>query len=313
MTDRPDQPEQPSGSEPGYPPIPEPRRTDHTGAIQLGIVALRPLHLPDFVSGMVGALRRNAGALLGVSLAVSLGAELLRRLLLTLFVGEVPKLDSFTGKQVEWDDLSPYVADLAITTATLGLFTLLLVAVVNVVVPRAVFGHTTSARHALGEAAPALGRLIATALVVVAIMACLTAVAVLPVAAAGSGGVLIAIPALVAMVYLSIAFTFARAIVVVEGLGPAAALDRSRKLVHAVGWWRLAGITTLVGVVLALITLVITTLFARISGDSVIGEILAVVLAGTFTGAASLTVESLLYVDYRARTEGIDGLWLKAG
>ncbi|GAA3006170.1 hypothetical protein [Actinokineospora diospyrosa] len=307
MTDRPDQPE------PQHPSIPEPRRTDHTGAIQLGIVALRPLHLPDFVGGMFGALRRNAGALLGVSFGVSLAAELLRRLLLTLFVGDLPPLDTLSGKQLVWADFSPYLADLVITAATLGLFTLLLVAVVNVVVPRAVFGHTTSARHALGEAGPTLGRLIATAALLVVIFTALIAVAVLPVAAAGAGGILISIPALVGLVYLSIAFTFARAIAVVEGLGPSAALDRSRKLVHAVGWWRLAGITALVGFVLGLITVVVNTLFARISGDSVIGEILAVVLAGTFTGAVSLTIESLLYVDYRARSEGIDGLWLKAG
>ncbi|RLK55576.1 hypothetical protein [Actinokineospora cianjurensis] len=314
MTDRPDQPEQPSGPEPTPPPVhPSRSRTDHTGAIQLGIVPLRPLSLPDFVGGTVSALRRNAGALLGVALAVAVGAELLRLLLSTLFIGDVPTTEVVTGTAIDWDVAGPILGDLGIGLATNAVLGLVLAAVVNVVIPRAVFGHTTGIRQALRESAPHLGRLLVTMLVVVVILGGIAAVAVLAMAAAGGAGVLIALPLLVAIIYLSIAFSFARALIVVEGLGPAAALDRSRHLVRAGGWWRLAGITVLLNLVLGMFGLVITTLFDRVSNASALGEILAVIIMGSISGVVIIIFECLLYIDYRARAEGIEGLWLKAG
>ncbi|SER56053.1 hypothetical protein [Actinokineospora terrae] len=314
MTDRPDQPEQPSGPEPTPPPVhPSRSRTDHTGAIQLGIVPLRPLSLPDFVGGTVSALRRNAGALLGVSLAVALGAELLRLLLSTLFIGDIPTAAVVTGTAIDWDVAGRILGDLAIGLAATAVLGLVLAAAVNIVIPRAVFGHATGVRQALRESVPHLGRLLATTLIMVVILGGLGSIAVLAMVAAGGAGILIALPLLVGIIYLSIAFTFARSLVVVEGLGPAAALDRSRHLVRAGGWWRVAGITTLLNVVLGIFGLVITTLFDRVSNSSSLGGTLAIILAGSLTGVVVIIFECLLYIDYRARTEGIEGLWLKAG
>ncbi|GLW94468.1 hypothetical protein [Actinokineospora globicatena] len=313
MTDRPDQPEQPSGPEPT--PAPQAStRTDHTGAIQLGIVPLRPLTLPDFVSGTVGALRRNARALLGVSLLVAVSGELLRLLVSTLVLGEVPVLEEFKpGATVDWDALYPYATDLAISMVSILLLSIPLTAVVNVVVPRAVFGHTTSARHALREALPHLGRLALVTLVTVLIYGGLIALAVLVLTAGGGAGALIALPLLVGALYLAVAFTFVGSVVVVEGLGPIAALDRSRTLVHTTGWWRLAGFSVLLNVVLGLFGMVVTALFTRLSGASLLGDTLAVILTGTLTGVITMVFQCLWYVDYRARAEGIEGLWVKAG
>ncbi|MDQ3405518.1 MAG: hypothetical protein M3548_19355, partial [Actinomycetota bacterium] len=218
-------------------PETEPRAARPVEALQLGIVALRPLTLPDFVSGTAQALRRNAGALLGVGFAVAVAAELLTWLVVTLTVGEVPAQSTVAADAQDWATIRPYLIAMSIRVAVVALLGLLLVAVVNVVVPRAVFGHTTGARAAVGQAASALPRLLGVMLLMFAFFAAPILVGVLALLA-GPLGVLVFLPVLVGVVYLAIAFGFGYSVAVVEGAGGAVALERSRKLVHAVGWWR---------------------------------------------------------------------------
>ncbi|MGQ0841829.1 hypothetical protein [Actinokineospora sp.] len=291
---------------------PAPR--ERTGeAIQLGIVALRPLTLPDFVSGTVQALRRNAAALLVVGFAVAVAAESLRWLLTTLFVGPLPTKAQIETGLLTWDELRPMLADYGIRSGVAMLFAVLVAAVVNVVVPRAVFGHTTGLRAALGAALPAVPKLLGLLLAEVVIIGGLASVGVLALAA-GPVGILLLLPALAGVVYLSMAFAFSASVVVVEDSTVIEALRRSRLLVHTGGgWWRVFGISVLTTVIFGLLALVVSTLFARISGDSLVGAALAAILVGTVLVPANVVIQSLLYVDHRSRREGIDGLWRVAG
>ncbi|SDC66819.1 hypothetical protein [Actinokineospora iranica] len=287
---------------------------DAPEALQLGIVPLRPLALPDLVAGMAQGLRRNAAALIGVGFAVITATELLRWFVSTLVFGDVPDARAITDRpRLDWAEVRPLLADAALHAVIAALLGLLLVAVVNVVVPRAVFGHTTGARAALGAALPALPRLLLLALLTAVVFGAIAAVAVFAVFAGGSAGLLLALPAVAAMFYLVIAFTFAQSIVVVEGGNPVAALERSRRLVAAVGWWRVLGILLLAGVVFGLLGMIVSAVFGRISGGGALAEALAAVLSGTLISPATLVLQSLLYVDHRSRVEGIEGLWRKAG
>ncbi|GLZ41433.1 hypothetical protein [Actinokineospora sp. NBRC 105648] len=283
-------------------------------ALQLGIVPLRPLTLTDIVGGAAQALRRNAPALLGIAAVVLVVGELLHRLLTALFIGPVPDPDTIVaGRRPDWALLRPILYDALLELAILAVLGLVITSVVNVVVPRAVFGHTTPPRAALAEAAPALPRLFATTVLTLVVYTLVILIAIMPVLVGGAAGVLLMLPALAGLVYLAIAFVFAPSVVVVEGVGPAAALDRSRKLVHAVGWWRVLGILALAQIALGLLALIISTLFDRISGGSLLAQSLAIVIGGILSSPAYAVVQSLLYIDHRARSEGIEGIWRKAG
>ncbi|WP_026425296.1 hypothetical protein [Actinokineospora inagensis] len=299
--------------QPALPDRPAPT-TDSTGAIQLGIVPLRPLTLPDLVSGTFQALRRNAGPLVWLALGLTAVAELVNELLQAVFIGSVPDLGALNQQRtLSADELVRYGGSLLITTLTFGAFGILLVAVANVVVPRAVFGHTTGTREAVRLALPALWRLLGVDLLVVLITALIAALALGLILVVGPVGALAALPLAAVLIHLSVAFSLAPSAAVVEGIGPADALVRSRDLVRAVGWWRLLGFTLLVGVVLAIVTAIVDALFGRISGHSVAGDMLSVAVGYALTVPVGNTMTSLFYVDYRARAEGIEGLWRKAG
>jgi hypothetical protein len=279
-------------------------------ALQLGIVPLRPLTLSDLIGGAVQALRRNAAALIGTGLIVAVVGELFGIGVTVLATGSMAPDPpaAFTS----WSDIQPYLTSAGIAAVVMLMANIVLTGVGNVVVSKAVFGHTTGLGAAMRAVAPKLlplfGVLVLTWLMFVGLGAIgVTAMLASPV------GILVMLGALVGIMYLSIALAFSSSVVVVEGLGVLAALQRSRTLVHAVGWWRVFGITLLVGVVGMLMGAIVGSVFGLVSGGSSVGVTLGTIVVSTVYGPASVVLNSLLYVDHRCRSEGVEGLWREAG
>ncbi len=94
-----------------------------------------------------------------------------------------------------------------------------------------------------------------------------------------------------AAIYFSVRWAFVCQVVLLEGLGPIAALSRSSALVKG-NWWRVLGIMLVVGIIAAVISSILGTI-PRVG--SIIGGILSTPVA--ITGA------TLLYYDLRVRKE----------
>ncbi|WP_436501201.1 hypothetical protein [Actinokineospora sp. HUAS TT18] len=274
-------------------------------ALRLGIIPLRPLTLSDLLTGTVEALRRNASALFGAAAAVAIVAEVVTALVTVLALGGIP-----TAPQVvtSFSDMRQFFVAAAIAGLVSGMFGVIVVGVVNVVVPRAVFGHTTGLRAALRAVASRLPRLLGVFVLVTGMIVAIGAIGV-GATIADPIGVLVFIGAMVAITYAAIALSFASSVVVVEGLDVLSALRRSRALVHAVGWWRVFGIMLLAGAAVGLAGLLLSSLFDALSGGSAVATALATVVAGAVFAPVTTVLQSLLYVDHRCRSEGIEGLW----
>ncbi|MFC7616891.1 hypothetical protein ACFQV2_29010 [Actinokineospora soli] len=114
--------------------------------LRLGIVPLRPLTVAELVGGALDAVRRNPGALLGVGFGVAVLAEVASWLAVLVVFGGRPAPADLSG------DIGHVLASygaVLLRTAVVGVVGVVLAAAVNTAVPRAVFGHTTSARAAL--------------------------------------------------------------------------------------------------------------------------------------------------------------------
>ncbi|SDI88027.1 hypothetical protein SAMN05192558_102489 [Actinokineospora alba] len=279
-------------------------------ALRLGIVPLRPLGLPDLVGGTVQALRRNPRALFGGGLLVAVIAELVTVAVTVLVVGGLPAAP--TTEIPTFAELRPFLIATMIALLVVEVMALVLVGVVNVVVPRAVFGHVTGLRAALTAMLPKLPRLLGILAAIGAMMIGIAVIAVGAIVLGGEAGVLLAFPAVVAVVYLSMAFSFAASVAVVEDQGVIESLRRSRTLVHAVGWWRVFGILLLAGLATGIVAAIVGALFETVSGGSSLGTSLATVLTSAVFAPATTVLTTLLYVDHRCRSEGIEGLWREA-
>jgi hypothetical protein len=282
--------------------------------LRLGIVPLRPLNVPDLLRGALDAVRRHPGALLGIGFAVAVVGELAARLaVLVAFGGDPAGLD-LTGHP--GSAFPPFAASL-LRTAVFGLVGIVLAAVVNTVVPRAVFGHTTRASAALRAGSPSMPALLGVAVLtglLVGAAAGLAALGSLAVAISPLGLVL-ALPPLGLMLYLSVVLLLAPPVAVVERLGPVAALRRSRELVHdgAGGWWRVFGVALIASLVGMAIKVAVYSVFDAISGGTAFADTLGAILVATLVTPWTLALHALLYVDARYRVEGSEGLWRAAG
>ncbi|HVK25647.1 MAG TPA: hypothetical protein VM677_30175 [Actinokineospora sp.] len=274
-------------------------------ALRLGIVPLRPLGLSDLLNGTVEALRRNASALFGTALLVAVTAELVSALVTVLALGGIPQAPTVINS---FGDARAFLIATAIAALVTGVVGVVLTGVVNVVVPRAVFGHTTGLGAALRAVAPRLPSLLGVFLLVTVLIGGVGAIGV-GAAIADPLGVLVFLAAMVGVLYAAIALSFAASVVVVEGKDVLTALRRSRVLVHAVGWWRVFGITILAGAVVGLAGILLSTVFDAVSGGSTVGVGLATIVAGAAFGPVTVVLQTLLYVDHRCRSEGIEGLW----
>ena len=112
----------------------------------------------------------------------------------------------------------------------------------------------------------------------------------------GIGFILLIIPGVIFLVFLSVAIPA----FVIEKLGVTTAMSRSWNLVRNY-WWHTLGVIAVTFV----ITWLIGTVLGAIGGSSLIGIWLTSAIAQTLTAPFMALVLVLLYVDLRARHEGL--------
>ncbi|WP_235563951.1 hypothetical protein [Arthrobacter sp. Soil763] len=296
---------------------------------------LRPLLFGEIVDGAFQAVRRNPAAMLGAGvIAQALGS---------VTTAVVRSGVVSTGPLGPWlESLAPADAvSLGLGVAGAAMLLSLLAILLSVVmqgfmavpVARSLLNRPTGFRQMWTLARSRTGALLALAVVLVlgAVAAVALAVAA-TVAVVGlldrSAGVLLVIlfPLLaVVLLWLAIRFQAAPSAIAVEELGAFAGLRRSWHLTGG-HWWRIFGITLVVGLLVGVITQVILipvnllgqglggTVFAQ-GGDAgdqavnaavvVLGTVVAALVAAVGFAFQTSTV-ALVYLDLRMRKDGLD-------
>ncbi|GAA2286439.1 hypothetical protein GCM10010149_35710 [Nonomuraea roseoviolacea subsp. roseoviolacea] len=329
----PPHPQQPPGA-PGYAPgygygIPQAPRP--------GIIPLRPLRLGDILDGAIKLVRSNPKAVLGLSAVAALLASLPVAVGQAFVLGSMRSTlrDPYADPYAASDPTGVYGTFAAqyggalVSMAVSFVVVTVLTGVLTRILGRAVFGGSITA----GEAwrltrgrLPALfgmvGLLVAVLLVpLVAFAAILVA---LYATGSVSGGPLAAILLVMVLLYLPYLvffrtkFGLAAPAVVLEGMGPVAALRRSWQLVSG-DFWRVFGIMLLtsliVGVVASILQVPFTFVgtFLGLLGDgagAAIGATVLITIGGTVGAMISYPIEAgvsgLLYADRRMRSEAFD-------
>jgi hypothetical protein len=187
-------------------------------------------------------------------------------------------------------------------------------------------GLGETARAARGRILPALGVLLLIGLAAVVAFGVLVGLVVATWVGSGDGDgggaglvtFLAFVAGVVLLVFFSVRWGFAMAIVVLERAGPIRAVRRSWTLTRRRGFWRIFGIRLLTWIVTGIAGYVITAplvfLIPALASESLASTawLLPVLQAGTVLVQSVLTtpfssgVDSLLYVDQRIRYEGLD-------
>ncbi|BDD83339.1 membrane protein [Tsukamurella pulmonis] len=326
---------QPGYTQPGYAQSGYGQPTPGWGPpdVKVGTVPLRPLGLGEVYGGAVAAIRANPGVMVGFTAA----AVVIMQVLTVL--AQIPLTRIATGGDADSDEgvgelLAAMGASFGVSIiAAIG--SLLLTAVLTVAAARSVLGDRTSSGQALRAVGPRLLPLIGLALLqalIILVPTLLVGVLVFAVAmAAGSGGPVVAVLVglllfLVLVVgYLAVvpAFALSNTTVVLERVGPIAALRRGFDLQRP-GFWRVLGILLLSSLIVGVITIIVSIPFA-VGGmiiddgadtDNLAGATLAslaIVSIGTtisqiITAPFMAGVQALLYVDQRMRNEQFDAV-----
>lgn len=310
----------------GYAPPPKP-----------GVVPLRPLGIGDLLDGSFQAIRRNAGATLGLSVIVQLFVGVVTALVtLPLFsvIGDPSVLE---GADPDFGALAGSLATLiggSLLAALVSLFLLVIVqGAVTVPVLRAVLNRKTRFGEALRILRPSIGRLLLVALLylgigLAALLICggtITLVALNSSAgAAFTTAAIVLVLAIGAAVWLGVRITFTAHAVVAEDLTVRRALARSFTLVKS-SWWRCLGILLLTGIIVGVVTSLITSPLSMAGGmiggfmspedpgalmDFLVKfSFITTILTALATGlgfAYQCAVTTLLYTDLRIRRDGFD-------
>ena len=296
---------------------------------QPGIIPLRPLTLGDIFTGALHTIRRNPEATIGMALMV-LAIFMVPSLLLSL------GLTRAASVAVE-DQL---VLSTGIQSLLQLLASTMLAGMIIFVVSEAVLGDKASLaqtwQNVRGRVPALIGNILLFTLIVVAVTiaaALVLGALVVGVGQSGSEGLMIALvivgvlALLLGVLWLTIRFSLAPAPVVLEKLGPAAALGRSWRLTSGKQVWRVLGITLLAGILTSIIASMVQ--FPLLLGMEVafgglgintapsapalmIGNHLIALLVDALVIPFSAGVTALLYLDQRIRREGLDVSLLRA-
>lgn len=310
----------------GYAPPPKP-----------GVVPLRPLGIGDLLDGAFQAIRRNAGATLGLSVIVQLFVGVATALVTLPLFSVVGTPSVLEGADPDFGALAGSLATLvggSLLAALVSAFLLVIVqGAVTIPVLRAVLNRRTRFGQALRILRPSIGRLLLVALIylgagLAALLACAGIVTVVALNA-GSGpafttAAIVLVVAVPTAVWISVRITFTAHAVVAEQLGVRRALARSFTLVKS-SWWRCFGILLLTGIIVGVVTSLITSPLSMAGG--MIGGFMApedpgalvdflvkfsfittilTALASGLGFAYQCAVTTLLYTDLRIRRDGFD-------
>ena len=309
-----------------------------------GIIPLRPLSIGDLMSGSFAAIRQNPKILFGFTMAVMAVMALIT--MVTAFLPTA--LGSVTSSRDPQASLSG-TEDLAVllltNLASQGVQMLTTVAGTTIImgilasaVSQMMIGNKVTLSQAWAMTQPRLGALIGTVLLlgIVSSIPLLISLVLFLVAfyfALTSESsqwlallcLLILIPGFVGSYFLSIKFTFASVVTVLEEIGPVAALKRSWSLIKDY-FWSTLGRIILVSLVAGFIAGFIggfigvfggIALFSTADNDTG-SMIVAAVMAGLTTLASGVvmpltaTYETLMYADLRIRKENFAAVLLQA-
>ncbi len=291
-------------------PAPAPTSTPGTFTFRPGVVTLRPLSLPDLLDGSVRTMRRRPGVFLGAGAAVVALSTLLRTL-----------IDAGIGITLIDADGSPTLT-MSPSLAVLPIVGALLAGLLALPTGQAVLGDRAEGGGWLRPLRARAGPLAAY----VALVACACAIPAGLVWAGLGGRAARPVDVAAALIALGVVVEFARipfvaapAAIVLERAGVRTAVRRSWALVRG-SYLRALGVS-LVGRLLTLLVqaaLVVPLLIAGAALGALTGahaqsaaEAGAVaalygMLSACLTLPYEATLRNLLYVDLRARSEGLD-------
>lgn len=287
-------------------------------------VPFRPMSISELLDGVIAGIRRRPRAVLGMSAAVASVIQVAGSVAAYFFVGDEAR-DEVTPDVL----LSSFGAQATLNGLLLvlsGFGILLLAGLLAPLLGRELVGMPVPPRRAMRDARPVLGRLAATAAIVMgaALLAFVLPVAPFVVlAAVGAHPAVVAAAAVLGfsvgfalMVWFYVLFVQAVPAVVLERRTVVGALQRARALTKG-RWWRLCGalmLTLLVTVFMGLFALripflVVQMMFFGDGGDAVAA--LAIDTAGRIVAWSVVLpfdagVIAMLYMDQRMRREGFD-------
>lgn len=302
---------------------PEPVRTDWSPPTgEPGIIQPHPLSFGDILGGVFRAVRYAPGTMFGLTVILTLAAQLLG-MGVGYLVGQELGVSLLPGTEEDGGDLSILtwsgLAGMAATT----LAELVIGIGLSWATFQAINAHRVSpleAARRIGSRLWAMLALYALPLLVWGALGVGLAIGLAPLTGSGSSWVLpaIAIPlgiaALVVTVMLSIRLLLAPSIIAIEGRGPIAAITRSWFLTKG-SFWRIFGTYAAISVLISMATSVISTVFMFV------GTLITVANAGvgatvlmsssTITSAVfslplTTALATLIYVDARMRREAYD-------
>lgn len=291
----------------GYPMAPKP-----------GIIPLRPLSLGEIYDGAFRAMRANPKVMFGLTFFVVLAVTVIQTGGLWLLG------DSTTSS------LTSVVGGVGSLVGTLfsSIATTLLSGILIVAVSRAVLGRKISISEAWRQCGGQVWRLIGLTLLVSLIVAgaaialVLILVGVILNTSGGGGGaialfVIFLIAAIVAAFYFQIRTMFATPVLMLERVGVTTALKRGWRLSRG-RFWRTFGIyilaTLMVGLISSVISVPLTLIGLTVGLSDASNFIMSTMLMSAITSLITSIITtpfmagvvSLLYIDARMRSEGLD-------
>ncbi|WP_371097403.1 glycerophosphoryl diester phosphodiesterase membrane domain-containing protein [Streptomyces sanglieri] len=303
-------------------------------AAKPGVIPLRPLGVGEILDGAVSTMRAHWRTVLGITLAVSVVAQVASILVDRFLLPEPPRVDpNATGsevlRQATDSAQSAVISGLPSLLITM-IATLITTSVLTVVISRSVLGRPVTLSDAWAEARPRLPQLLGLTLLLALISAAVLAVGLLPGmligSTAGAGLALLGfMAAFCVVIWLMVRFCLASPALMLERQSITISMRRSAKLVRG-AWWRTFGILALTGLLTLVVAVVVTIPFGVIAvivdGDGInsaltdgstsfgwpflivsgIGE----VIISTITYPLSAGVMALLYIDQRIRREALD-------
>ncbi|WP_312347712.1 glycerophosphoryl diester phosphodiesterase membrane domain-containing protein, partial [Actinomyces sp.] len=334
-TGGPNQPGQPG--QPGQPDQPgqfPPYAASWAPSPQPGVIPLRPLQLGDLFDGTFRAIRSNPAVMFGFSVALLAVLSLISAGIQAAFSSSFYSIIDDPQAALE-DDLTNTASGLAsLLVSNLGtsvltmLATAILSGILALTVSDAVLGRVTALGDAWSRVRPRLWPLIGTSVLmaliqtvaVVVVMALFAIPLIIAFSSNSDPGAVTVLPlllgipvALAVMLFLTVRLLFAPMTVVLEDLGPVAALKRSWALSRG-GFWRICGRLLLIGLITAVASGIVGgavgilgSLFIFITSPAV-GVAVTAFLTGTASGLVvpiAAAFETLMYVDERMRRENL--------
>lgn len=274
-----------------------------------GVIPLRPLGIPELLDGAITAVRRYPKAIIVPSFVVALGLGVVNYLTALVSITMYRGISDLNSNSVSGSDLVSIFGPTAFVSFAGVLIqlvaTVLLTGVVTAVMGQAVLGKPVTLAEAWAIVRPRAWRLLGLGLLVTLIVTV--------------GLIFCVIPGVIIGVYLSIA----AAALVLERSTVGASLRRSLSLING-AFWRTFGALILMVIIYVVINLAISvpfsipefvapsvdtttltvdeTRFVINNAIATVGSIIITTITLPFIAA----VLSLIYIDRRMRTEGLD-------